>query len=66
MSCDGCLITNKSNDLSFEQIKKEAKLYAQEKKTPVALYKEGFQWFFIEASRAFANNYPITEVLSQY
>jgi hypothetical protein len=66
MSCDGCLTTNKGNDTSLENIKMQAKLYAKQNQTPVAIYKEGFQWSFIEAHTAIANNYPITEFISQY
>ena len=66
MSCENCLTTNKGSDTSFEIIKAEAKQYAKKEKIPVAIYKEGFEWYYTSAATAIDNGYPIIEIISQY
>lgn len=66
MSCEGCLTTQKGSDTSLEKIKAEAKKYAKENQIPVAIYKEGFEWFFTSAEEAIRCGYPTIEYISQY
>ena len=63
MSCENCLGTPKGLNEAFINIKKQALDYAKEKQTPVAIYKDGFDYYFTTATAAFAAGYIIIEIV---
>lgn len=66
MSCEGCITTKRGEDEALSSIKVKAKQYAEENKIPIAIYKEGTDYAFINAETAISGGYPIIQVVSQY
>jgi hypothetical protein len=66
MGCEGCHISKKGQDEELLTIRSKAKKYASEKNIPVAICREGYEYFIYEAGEAIRQNYLIVEVLSQY
>ncbi len=64
--CEGCATSGESQDIAFASAVVKAKIYAEEHKTAVAIYKEGFEYKFIDAARAIRGNFPIRNIISQY
>lgn len=64
--CEGCYSSPEGQDTALDTATKQAREYAKENKTAVAIYKEGFEYKYIEAGLAFAGNYPICNIVSQY
>lgn len=62
--CEGCFISARGQQEQLEQIRTQAKKYAIENEKTVAIYKEGFQYRFIEADKA--GGLIIIEIVSQY
>jgi hypothetical protein len=67
-SCPGCFQSAKGQQEDYEKIKTEAVAYSKEHKTPVAIYREGEEYKYIEAFTAYAKGYGpvIREVVSAY
>ena len=66
MSCEGCLTTKRGLDEALEKAKTNAKKYAEENNKSVAIWQEGYEWKYGDASIAIADGKPIRGVLSQY
>ncbi len=66
MSCEACIFSAKQLRQDFDQVKAQAKAYAQEHQTPTAVYFDGQRWDYCPYERAIAEQLPIREVLSQH
>ena len=64
--CDGCLISGKGQNESLDVLRSQAKKYAVENEKTVAIYKEGFEFRFIEAEKASELGYPVVEIISKH
>lgn len=63
--CEGCFQSAKGLQMAYEKIKAEAIKYSKENGKTVAIYKEGFEWFYCTAELAIANNCPRPEFISE-
>lgn len=64
MSCEGCFTSARGQQEQYLSVKSEAQNYANEKKYSVALWKEQFEWYYLEASAAITSGKPISEILT--
>lgn len=65
-NCDSCFDGAKFKNLDYQQVLKNAKQYAVEKKQDMAVYKEADQWQYIAVEHAIANGIAFSAVVSQY
>lgn len=65
-SCPGCFQSAKGQQQEYEKVKTQALRAATKKHTAQAIYKEGFEWFYCDATDAIARGYPIREFISQH
>lgn len=66
MSCEGCLVSNRGQQEQLNTVIAKAKEYAKEISSPVAIYKEGYEYFYTKADIAIDGHYNIVCVVSQY
>lgn len=66
MSCDGCNITVAADRQRFEQTRKEAKQYAIQVSKDMAIYKEGYEYRYIQADIAISDGYLIVDTVSYH
>lgn len=66
MGCENCLQTKKGQDEALSNILFEAKQYATENNISVAIYQEGYEYFFTDAEQAIKYQYNIRSVLSKH
>jgi len=59
--CPGCFTSAKGIQQEYNRIKAEAIKYMREKKVSVAIYKEGFDFFYMQQDKI--TNEPIMEYL---
>lgn len=64
--CEGCLVSNRGQQEAYQAVKQQAITYAQQQKTTVVLYKEGYEYRFCTESVARENGYPVLEFISQH
>lgn len=53
MSCDNCTISPQGQDVGFEAAQTKAVEFSKQNNVAVSIYKEGFEWKFMEAFAAF-------------
>lgn len=63
-TCEGCFLSAKGQAAELSRIIKEAKNYAVQNQTTVAVYKEGNEYRYIAA--ASAAGLPVLQYVSQY
>jgi hypothetical protein len=66
MSCEGCHLSGKGQDAALTAAIDNARNYAKQNQTSVAVYKEGNDYHFIDAQQAIQQGYPIIQILSKY
>ncbi len=66
MSCEGCHISVKGQAINLEDIRTQAKNYAKDNNTTVAIYKEGTEYQFTRADIAISTGLPVVEYISQH
>ena len=64
MGCEGCLISAKGQAQTLDAVRAEAKKYAIENETTVAIYKEGNDYRYTSAETAVRAGIPVLEYLS--
>lgn len=64
--CEQCLVSAEGQQRQYSTILETAKKDAKSTKKDMAIYKEGHEYFYCEAQKAFEAGYPIQEVVSQY
>jgi hypothetical protein len=64
--CEGCLISNQGQHELLSKVRTNAKKYAIENEKTVAIYKEGFEFFYIDEEKARELNYPVIEIVSKH
>ena len=64
--CEQCLISRQAQQEQYTITLQKAKRYAKENNKQVAIYKEAYEYHFIDAEIAIREQYPITEIISQY
>lgn len=66
MSCDGCNTTVAADRQKFEQTRKKAKQYAIEVQKDMAIYKEGYEYDYIQADIAISDGYLVVDIVSYH
>lgn len=64
MSCEGCHISGAGQNQALQNVIQQAKTYAKQNDKTVAVYKEGFEYFFKEAGAAIAEGIPVVQFIS--
>lgn len=62
--CEGCYIGPKGMNQQLEQIRQEAKAYALKNNFTVAIYKEGFEYYYGKAEDIIAGGLTVLEFVS--
>lgn len=62
--CEGCFISARGQQEQLEQVRNAAKQYAIANEKTMAIYKEGFEYRFIEIDKAYG--LIVIEIVSQY
>jgi hypothetical protein len=65
VNCPNCFPAN-PDDIQFKQAEQKAIEQSKTNKEPVAIYKEGSEYKWINAFTAYANGYPVCKVVSSY
>jgi hypothetical protein len=63
--CPSCFPAN-PDDVIYQQAKNKAREQSKKNNEPVAIYKEEGEYKCINAFTAYANGYPVCEVVSAY
>jgi coenzyme F420-reducing hydrogenase gamma subunit len=66
MGCESCHIGVMGQQMALNDIVLQAKKYAVENEKTMAIYKEGYDYRFIEYSIAAENGYQIVQVVSKH
>ncbi len=64
-SCEGCFTSAKGQSIQLDVIRSQAKSYAIETEKTMAIYKEGYEYFYSEASAATTAGKNIMEFISE-
>lgn len=64
MGCEGCHISGGGQNYALQTKIDEAKAYAKANSKTVAIYKEGFDYFFKDADTAVSEGLPIIRFIS--
>lgn len=63
MSCEGCHIFANGQADAISAVRAEASKYGKEQKVSVAIWQEGFDWFYGPATTAISAGKPIRDIL---
>lgn len=66
MNCDSCLTSKQGQDMQFATVKQQAKVYAIQNQISMAIYKEGYSWYYKSVHLAIAEGIPFVEVVSHH
>lgn len=61
--CEGCFISQKEQQQRLESTKLLAKDYAIKNNTAVAIYKEGYDYYYCPAGDAIERSLPIVSIV---
>lgn len=64
MGCEGCHITGAGQNRALVDTIERAKEYAKKNQITVAVYKEGFDYFFKDAAAAATDGTPVIQFIS--
>lgn len=64
--CEGCSISGRGQNEALTITRARAKKFAIDNEKTVAIYKEGFEFYYCEYDVARQNGYQIIEVVSKH
>jgi hypothetical protein len=64
-TCPSCFPSN-PDDVIYQQAKNKAREQSEKNNEPVAIYKEGGEYKYLNAFQAYADKLPVCEVVSTY
>lgn len=64
MSCEACFQSVKGMQQAYQSVKTQATQWATENQKAVAIYKEGFEYYFLDAEIAINEGKLIIEIVT--
>lgn len=64
MGCEGCHISGAGQNQALQNTIQQARAYAKTNQITVAVYKEGFDYFFKDAATAISEGIPVVRFIS--